>query len=125
MNSKVQAYPKKRDTRQVYSIPVDEYNYKFELLHNTHDDKGNMTYWHGMFVDKRVGIIELSSTNNSYNSCSIIQLVFNGYYYSYSDKIWRTSDELIPLVMDFADDVVLDEYCGDEYLLENQEFPND
>ena len=127
----VQPWPKRLDTRQVWSVILNvekEYDYQhYEMLDIHYDGYGKCVSWQASFYHPLIGIMVLySSTGRS--ECSIIHVVYKQRLYSYSDTKWydyKHAKDLVKIADEFATNLLADDYTGDEYLLDEQDFPDE
>jgi hypothetical protein len=128
---KVLPHPKKRDKRQVYSIILKEkkeYTYEdYELVESANDKLGCEFSWQIAFQHPVVGIMLIYSAN-FLRPCTMIEVVYKRRAYTYSDIKWyeyAKRGDAIRLADEFAHDLMHNVYAGNEYLLVNQDLPNE
>ncbi len=131
MIPKVQPWAKKVDTRQVWSVLLEEkkdYDYSnYEMLDITYGGNGKCVSWQASFDHPLIGIMILYSSTGR-DVCSMIHVIYKQRLYSYSDSKWYDYEHAIDLVKiadEFAKSLLDGVYTGNEYLLEEQDFPND
>ena len=113
------------DKRYVYSIEMTNNQFiEFELTHNSFDSRGICISWDGILEHPILGMILLYSSSGTHE-CSIVRVIYRGRSYNYSDRKWQDAKELVQIAKDFADDLLNDVYTGDEFLLHNQDLPDD